>query len=67
MLAALPIGLVSASFCMTDSFSSSVSPACLYKLVLRKELETQLTLTPKRASSKAADFVIISNPALDMQ
>jgi hypothetical protein len=67
MLAALPIGLVSASFYITDSFSSSVNPACLYKLVLRKELETQLTLTPKRASSIAADFVIISNPALDMQ
>jgi hypothetical protein len=39
----------------------------MYKLVLRKDLETQLTLTPNRASSNAADFVIISNPALDMQ
>jgi hypothetical protein len=52
---------------MTDSFSSSVSPAYLYKLVFKNELETQLTLTPKRASSRAADLVIISNPALDIQ
>ena len=44
-----------------------MSPAYLYKLVFKKELETQLTLTPKRASSRAADLVIISKPALDIQ
>ena len=67
MLAARNIGLVSASFCMTDSFSSSVSPAYLYIFVFKKLGETQLTRTPNLASSRAADFVIISSPAFDMQ
>jgi len=44
-----------------------VRPATLYKFVSKKELETQLIRTPKRASSIAADLVIISSPALDMQ
>ena len=61
------MGLVSASFAMIESFSSSVRPAFLYKLVFKKDEETQFTLTPNLASSKAADFVIISRPAFDMQ
>ena len=32
-----------------------------------KEEETQFTRTPNLASSKADDFVIISNPAFDIQ
>lgn len=67
MLQARPIGLVSASFCMTDSFSNSVSPAYLKRFVFKKLAETQLTLTPNLASSIAHDFVIISMPALLMQ
>jgi hypothetical protein len=58
---------VSASFCITDSFSNSVNPAYLYRFVFKNELETQFTLTPNRANSIAADFVIISRPAFDMQ
>jgi hypothetical protein len=61
------MGFVSASFYITDSFSSSVRPAYLYKFVLIKDEETQLTLTPNLASSMADDFVIISSPALDIQ
>ena len=67
ILAARSIGLVSASLFITDSFSSSVSPAYLYIFVFKKLGETQLTLTPNLANSRAADFVIISRPALDMQ
>lgn len=67
MLAARPIGLVSASFVITLSFSNSVKPAYLYRLVLRKLELTQLTLTPNLANSIAALFVIISRPAFDMQ
>jgi hypothetical protein len=67
MLQGRPMGLVSASFCMTDSFSSSVRPAYLNKFVFKKLADTQLTLTPNLASSIAHDFVIISIPALLMQ
>lgn len=67
MFAGLAIGLVSHSLCNTDSFSSSVKPACLYKFVFKNDGETQLTLTPNLASSRAADFVIISSPAFDIQ
>ncbi len=48
-------------------FSSSDKPATLYKFVFMNELDTQFILTPKRASSKATDFVNISIPALDIQ
>ena len=61
------MGLVSASLVIMESFSSSVKPAFLYKLEFKKDEETQLTLTPNLASSKDADFVIISRPAFDMQ
>ena len=64
---ALPIGFVSASLFIILWFSHSVKPATLYRFVSRKELETQLILTPKRANSIAADLVIISSPAFDMQ
>ena len=67
MLQARPIGFVSASFYITDSFCNSVKPAYLNKFVFRKELETPLTLTPNLASSTAQDLVIISIPALLMQ
>lgn len=62
-----PIGLVSFSFCITESFSISVRPAYLNRFVFSKELETQLHLTPNLANSMAADFVSISSPALLMQ
>ena len=60
-------GFVSASFCITDEFSNSVSPAILYILVLTYDDETQLTLTQYLPSSRATDFVKFSMAALDMQ
>jgi len=67
MLQARPIGFVSASFYITDSFSNSVNPAYLNRFVFKKLLETAFTLTPNLASSTAHDLVIISIPALLMQ
>jgi hypothetical protein len=66
-VAPLPIGFVSASFYITDVFSSSVNPAILYILVLRYDDDTQLTLTLYLANSMAADFDKLSNPAFDIQ
>lgn len=67
ILAGLAIGLVSHSLCITDSFSSSVRPACLYIFVFKNDGDTQLTRTPNLANSRAADLVIISSPAFDIQ
>ena len=62
-----PKGIVFLTLDLRASFSGSVSPANLYMFVSTKEGETQLTLMPNGASSKAEDFDIISRPALVMQ
>lgn len=54
-----PVGLVSSSFLISDSFSSSVRPAYLYRFVFMNDDETQLIRTPNLANSIAEDLVNI--------
>ena len=60
-------GIFAAARFFSDSFSYSVRPAYLYRLVSTIHGATAFTLTPYGANSKADAFVSISIPAFDKQ